>query len=318
MYAINATTGAQIWRTVVGSVGTDFLWSSPALYNGDLYEGVASVDDCPVIQGRLLQLDASHGTVLHTFDVVSSACPGGGIWGSPVVDASDGSVYVVTGNPTCDGALAPALIKLRASDLTELGAWTVPVSAQSQGDSDFGSTPTLFTGTINGQVRPLVGSVNKNGIFYAFDRANVSAGPVWQATVAKPGGPATGSIVSAAWDGTNLYVGGGVASTLINGKSCSGSSNGTINALNPSSGAFVWRTCQVSNMYAGLTEVPGVLVEGLNSGDVVFLATSDGHTLFDYKAASLPRGEALVSNGAVYIPIGNPTTGVGNLLALGQ
>jgi outer membrane protein assembly factor BamB len=317
LVALNATTGAQIWKTNVGSLGTDYLWSSPALYNGSLYEGIASVDDCPVIQGRLVQLDASTGVVLHTFNAVTSNCPGGGIWGSPAVDPSDGSIYVVTGNPTCDGTLAPAIVKLRASDLTELSHWTVPVSAQSQGDSDFGSTPVLFTATIAGQHRQLVGSVNKNGIFYAWDRANVGAGPVWQSTIAKPGGPATGSIVSAAWDGTNLYTGGGVASTLINGVSCSGSNNGTINALNPATGAFVWRTCQASNMYAGITEVPGVLVEGLNSGDVLFLSTATGHTLFDYKAPSLPRGESLVSNGVVYVPVGNTSTGVGNLIALG-
>ncbi len=317
-YAFNAMTGAQIWKTNLGTLGVDFLWSSPVLYNGSLYEGVASVDDCPLDQGRLVQLDASSGAVLHTFDVVSSSCPGGGVWGSPTIDPADGSVYIVTGNPTCDATMAPAMIKLRASDLTELASWTVPVSAQSQGDSDFGSTPTLFTATISGQQHQLVGAANKNGIFYAFDRTNVSAGPVWQATIARPGGPATGSIVSGAWDGTKLYVGGGVAPSLINGKSCSASNSGTINALDPADGAFIWRTCQPSNMYAGLTEVPGVLVEGLNSSDIVFLATSDGHTLFDYKAVSVPRGEALVSNGMVFVPIGNPTTGVGNLLALGQ
>ena len=63
--------------------------------------------------------------------------------------------------------------------------------------------------------------MNKDAIFYAWDRTNVAAGPVWQSTVATASGdPAVGSIVSASWDGTNLYVGGG--NTTINGASCQG------------------------------------------------------------------------------------------------
>ena len=148
-------------------------------------------------------------------------------------------------------------MELRATDLSVLGSWTVPVSNQAAGDPDFGSTPTLFTATINGQVRSLVGAVNKDAIFYAWDRNNPAAGPVWQSTIATASGdPAVGSIVSASWDGTNLYVGGG--NTTINGTSCQGS----LDALNPSTGAFVWRSCQPSELFAGITVVPGVIVEG--------------------------------------------------------
>ena len=185
----------------------------------------------------------------------------------------------------------------------------MPVSSQGAGDPDFGGTPTLFTATINGQVRSLVGAVNKDAIFYAWDRTNVAAGPVWQSTVATASGdPAVGSIVSASWDGTNLYVGGG--STTINGTSC----QANIDALNPSTGAFVWRSCQSSGLFGGLTVVPGVVVEGTLGGNVVFLNTANGSTLLTYKTGvSEIQGECAVSNGIVYIPLDN-----GSLVALGQ
>jgi hypothetical protein len=312
LYALNAQTGAILWQTRLGTSPDNFLWDSPALYNGIVYMGVASYGDCPLVQGKLVALNATTGAITATADMVPNGCIGGGIWSSPTVDTSAGTIWVTTGTPpySCgSGATyAPSIVELRASDLSVLGSWTVPVSSQSAGDPDFGSTPTLFTATINGQVRSLVGAVNKDAIFYAWDRTNVAAGPVWQSTIATASGdPGIGSIVSASWDGTNLYVGGG--STTINGTSCAGS----LDALNPSTGAFVWRSCQTSHLYAGITAVPGVIVEGTLGGSVQFLNAASGATLLSYTTGvSEVQGECTVSNGIVYVPLDN-----GSLLALG-
>jgi hypothetical protein len=311
MYALNAQTGSVVWQTRLGTSPDNFLWDSPALYNGIIYMGVASYGDCPLVQGKLVALNATTGAITATADMVANGCVGGGIWSSPTVDTSAGTIWVTTGTPNaCNGnSYAPAVVELRASDLSVLGYWNVPVSSQSAGDPDFGGTPTLFTATINGQVRSLVGAVDKDGIFYAWDRTNPAAGPVWQSTISVASGdPSVASIVSAAWDGTNLYVGGG--SVTINGTSCVGS----IDALNPSTGAFVWRSCQSSRMYAGITAVPGVIVEGTLGGNVLFLNAGTGATLLSYTtAASEIQGECTVSSGIVYVPLAN-----GSLLALGQ
>ena len=312
MYALNAQTGAILWQTRLGTSPDNFLWDSPALYNGTIYMGVASYGDCPLVQGQLVALNAATGAITGTADMVPNGCIGGGIWSSPTVDTSAGTIWVTTGTPhACSNgtAYAPALVELRASDLSVLGYWNVPVSSQSAGDPDFGSTPTLFTATINGQVRSLVGAVNKDAIFYAWDRTNPTAGPVWQSTIATASGdPAVGSIVSASWDGSNLYVAGGTAT--INGTTCSGS----LDALNPSTGAFVWRSCQTAPMYGGITEVPGVIVEGTLGGTVLFLNATTGATLLNYKTGvSEVQGECAVSNGIVYIPLDD-----GALVALGQ
>jgi len=309
-YALNAQTGAVIWSTTLGSPPNNFLWGSPTLYNGNLYEGIASYGDCPLVQGRLVEMNASTGAVEYTFNTVPSGCTGGGVWGSPTIDTADASIYIDTGNPGCggSGSLGPSIIKLNASNLSLISSWTVPTSAQAAGDADFGSTPVLFTATIGGKATALVGAVNKNAIFYAFNRANLAAGPVWQSTVATASGdPSVGSIVSAAFDGTNLYIGGG--ETTINGASCTGS----IDALNPATGAFVWRTCQAASMLAGITVVPGVVIEGTLGNAVLFLNAANGTTLYTYQAASQVLGESAVSNGIVYIPVGN-----GSLVALGQ
>ena len=130
---------------------------------------------------------------------------------------------------------------------------------------------------------------------------------MWQTRIADPaGGPL--SIVSAAWDGSRLYVGGG--NTIINGTSC----YENISALNPATGAFIWRTCVQGSMTSGITEVPGMLIMGYGAtGKVVFLNPANGATLFIYSPAAAVEGETTVSNGVVYVPLSN-----GNLIALGQ
>jgi polyvinyl alcohol dehydrogenase (cytochrome) len=254
-------------------------------------------------------MDAATGAIQHTAYMEQSGCTGGGIWSSPAVDPSDNSIYVATGTPTgcTTGELAPAIVKLRAGDLTILSSWTVPKSAQQFGDADFGATPTLFTATINGVARSLVGALNKNGIFYAWDRSNLAAGPLWQSTVADPSGSPR-SIASATWDGTRLYVGAG--GTTLNGTSC----YGNLSALDPATGAFVWRTCVPGFMSAGITVVPGVLIEPYGAGgNLLFLDPATGATLRLYTMTSRADGEVTVSNGIVYVALQQ-----GNLIALGH
>jgi polyvinyl alcohol dehydrogenase (cytochrome) len=311
-YALNVRSGAIIWQTRLGTSPDNFLWDSPALFKGTIYMGVASFGDCPLVQGKLVAMDAATGAITHVANMVPNGCIGGGIWSSPAVDSSAGTVWVTTGTPNAcstGGAMAPAIVELRASDLSVVGYWKVPVSSQGAGDPDFGTTPTLFTATINGHVRSLVGAANKDAMFYAWDRSNPAAGPVWQTTIATASGdPAVGSIVSASWDGSRLYVGGG--DTTINGTSCSAS----LDALNPSTGAFIWRSCQASHMFGGITVVPGVVVEGNLAGTVIFLNATNGNTLFSYTTGqSEVQGECAVSNGIAYIPLDD-----GQLAALGQ
>ena len=300
LYALDALTGAQIWKTPLGTLPDYYIWSSPAVYKGSVYIGVSSRADCPLVQGELVQLDAATGQLLHTFDVVPTGCTGGSIWSSPTIDTQAGTVYVATGNPgPCSQSepYAVALVELRASDLSVLGYWQVPVNQQG-GDSDFGSTPTLFKGTIGGTVTNLVGVANKNGIFYTFAREAVSNGPVWMTTLAIGGGNpqgGKGSISPAAWDGTTLYAAGG--NTTINGQSCKGS----LRAIDPSTGSFKWQDCFTDGIVlAAVSLVPGVAFAEEGS-HVVAVATRSGKKLFDFDTLKVIYGAASISNGVVYV-----------------
>ncbi len=173
--------------------------------------------------------------------------------------------------------------------------------AQLGPDSDFGTTPTLFPATIGGTVHHLVGAANKNGIYYAFDEANISGGPVWQVGIAQGGEvpqAGWGSISSSAWDGTNLYVAGG--KTTIRGQNCPGG----VRALDPATGAFRWERCLNDGPVLGsVTVVPGVVAVGEGISFVV-MAASDGHNLFqnwDKASNSAYYGGLSIANGGLYI-----------------
>jgi len=292
-YALNAMTGAIIWKKLLGIAPDNYLWSSPAVYNGKIYEGVSSLADCPLVQGKLVQIDVSTGVITHTFNTVPNGCQGGSIWSSPTIDTAAGVIYVSTGNPgPCSTAepYAPALVKLRVSDLSFLDAWQVPSNDQI-GDSDFGATPTLFDATIAGVKKHLVGLVNKNGTYYAFDRTAISHGPVW---TVQAGGVNT--VAPSAWDGTHLYLGG--RETTLDGMKCAG----TFEALDPATGAFLWQRCLDGGSVVGaISLVPGVAIVSEGS---YFLAieAATGQTLFKYTGMQARfLGPASISNGILYI-----------------
>lgn len=310
-YALNALTGAIIWQTSLRSDPNDFLWSSPLLYDGSIYEGVAALTDCPTIPGELVQMSATTGAVQHIFDVVPKGCTGGGVWGSPTVDPTSSTIYFATGNQSkcsISEPLAPALVAVRASDLSLLGSWKVPTSQHTL-DNDFGSTPTLFPISINEVQHFYVGVGNKNGLYYAFDDANISAGPVWTDQIAIGGpdpGKGDGVISPSSWNGTHLFVAGG--NTTINGTQCKGS----LQSVDPTTGAFLWQDCFTSGPIIGaVSGVPGVIVVG--ASNVMFVVNAKtGATLFSFQVNSQAHfwSGASIVNGVLYMTCTN-----GNLYA---
>ena len=311
LYALDANSGAVLWRRSLGASPAHFIWDSPAYYNGSLYIGVSSFGDCPLVRPQFFRIDARTGKVLNTLNLMPPGCLGAGIWGSPAIDTSRNVVYFVTGNgATCPrfATFSVSIIEVALGDLRIVDHWAVPASAR-QFDTDFGSTPNLFTATINGKTRQLVGVVNKNGIYYAFDRSAIGAGPVWQVAVAT-GGPepalGEGTIAPAAWDGQNrtLYAGGDLVT--IAGHLCAGS----ISAADSNTGAFLWRDCLADGYVIGaVSGAPGFIVVGEGT-HLLVVRTADGHILYNTTGPAAFEGPATISNGVIYA-----TDVAGNLTA---
>jgi outer membrane protein assembly factor BamB len=295
-YALDAGTGAVLWRVFTGdnsAVGGHYNWSSPLISNGYAYIGVASLADCPLVPGQLLQVSLTTHAVVHTFDVVTRGQVGGGIWTSPTIDPVSGTIFVTTG--TQQYFLQPRVQSLVELDAATLGLkdwWQIPIS-DTVVDSDWGDTPTLFTDPAGDQ---LVAAINKNGYAYAFHRGSVGDGPVWRRRVAIGGTCPTcgdGSVASGAFDGTRLYFAGG--NTSIGGAG----SVGSVRALDPQTGVPIWEHSSPGSVVGSLAVAGGLVFDGAGR-TLEALDARTGTRLFSYATGGPIYAAPSASNGTVF------------------
>ena len=232
LYAMNAANGTDVWPPAVVAIPSPtvndyYAWSSPLVLNGNIYVGISSQCDVPLVRGGLAEYSQASGAFENTFVTTPPNTVGAGIWSSPATDGQ--SVYITTGNGDPD-SLGISLIQLSPS-LAQQSIWTVP-PAQLGADSDFGGSPGLWTASIAGVPTPMVGACNKNGTFYAFSTSAISAGPVWQRTTSR-GGECDAAPL---FDGTHLFLAGVI--TRIKGVKYDGS----VRKVNPGTGGIIWQT----------------------------------------------------------------------------
>ena len=127
-YAIDASTGEQVWKTVVETHPQARVTGAPQLFEGRLYVPVSSAEEgtaanpeyqCCTFRGSVSALDALTGRVIwKTYIVPDEPQPtgknakgaqqfapsGGGVWNSPTIDPRRRALYVGTG----DAYSAPA------------------------------------------------------------------------------------------------------------------------------------------------------------------------------------------------------------------
>jgi polyvinyl alcohol dehydrogenase (cytochrome) len=281
LYALDAATGAVLWRTNLGTPPEHVLWSSPLLYNGSVYEGVASWNDCPgVVYGKMFRVDAIDGSIQAVFSPEKRTCVGGGIWSSPAVDASSNALFVTSGNDDCNSAVQNSIFRLDATTMAVQSYWQAPGNSLVS-DADFGSTPMLFTATVGGTTRRMVGGESKNGTYYALDRDNLAAGPLWSHVVedntALAGAPCQdkNTISSSAWAGPGTPI--MVAGLAQSGSTCIG----TLAALDPATGNVEWQAPLQGPVLGAVTEAPGLVAVGASTFLDV-LSSSTGAMLFTF------------------------------------
>ncbi len=317
-YALNATTGAQIWSYKVGNIDNgNYNWGSPMIYGGYEYLGVSSDCDSPLVRGALLQLNLTTGHLVNEFFTVPSGDVGGTIWTTPVFDPAQNEIIISTGNcngnnyaesPYCGGLIALNLNDIsQGSCTTTCDAALVPGHWQDTGcgpttpDCDLPVSPTLFTTTSGVQ---MVSTADKNGTVWAFRAGSIDAGPVWRHTGLAAGG--------------NIETGRGLAATAVfTGKylvdagqkiSFGGTTyNGSIFALYPDNGSLAWRTGLPYHQttWGALSYQGGLVLEGTGSlinynGTVFLLNATDGTIVWHYPTPGLFYGPVSVADGHIF------------------
>jgi outer membrane protein assembly factor BamB len=110
IFALNAKTGAEIWKSPeVGVLRADGVthqqigYSSPLVFNGHVYVGLGDHCDNPIQQGKVVAVKLSDGTIDGAFNFTATGPPrGGGVWGS-VAGWIDKELFVTTGNSNIGG-----------------------------------------------------------------------------------------------------------------------------------------------------------------------------------------------------------------------
>ena len=294
-YALDANTGAILWSVYTGdnsAASGHYNWSSPLIYNGYAYIGVASNCDNPLVQGQILQVSLSTHQIVNTLNFVPNGQIGGGVWTSPTVDPATNTIYVTTGTLNqVTQVLSQAIVAFDATTLTVKSFWQIP-AAQAVIDSDWGTTPVLIT---DAQGDELVSAINKNGYVYTFNRANLSAGPIWERYIAAGGDCpqcGDGSASSSTFANGVLYVSGG--NTTINGVGYPG----FVRALDPATGNILWEHGTIGPVVAAITYDNGMIIDGAGTTVEVLDATT-GTSLYSYQTGQLIYGPASVSGGII-------------------
>jgi polyvinyl alcohol dehydrogenase (cytochrome) len=351
MIAVDQNTAALKWKTPLHEGNNAaVITGSPVLDGGRIYVGVSSLEEaflllpsysCCSFRGSVAALDAATGNLLwqtHTIEdaifyqadgKTHSGYAGAAVWSStPVVDRKRKSLYVTTGNNYAvpkgvtsvdpknhmDSVMALDLdtgaIKW-ARSIVDLDVWTF---ADMNGpDADFGCGANLFTATIGGKPRDLVGAGQKSGVYTALD-ADTGA-IVWQTNVG-PGGHLGGIHWGTAVDGQRIYVGVNNENSIsftLGGKGAHAGESITVGAwaaLDPATGAILWQVANPAsptvangaNVNGPVTVVGGVVFVGSMdpAGTMYALDASSGNVLWSFQAGGTVYGGPAVVGGVVY------------------
>ena len=294
-YALNASTMEIIWRKPLGNTAQGYYgWSSPAVVNGTVLQGVSSNCDDPFVPGRLVALDSTSGATIQDEYLVKPEWPydstGSGVWTSPAVDLQRDAVFVTTGSAlnVHDGH-SYSIVRLSLQGLSVVDEWKIDTDGID--DADWGSSPTLFQ---DGNGRALVGAGQKDGHYYAFDRNDLAAGPVWKTELASGGACplcGDGTLSTAAFDGHLLYVG--------SGKRAGESFLGSVVALDPTTGSVVWRHPTQSPVIAPISYTNGVVFTTAGK-HAMALDASTGDLLWDFATKATCVGGIAITDQGVF------------------
>lgn len=326
--ALDAETGAQIWKTVIDDQPGVQMTGSPTYYDGKLLVPISSGNEafatsdqweCCRFRGALVALDAVTGKVLwKTYTTTTAPAPfrlnargqrmwgpaGGSIWSAPTIDAKRGRVYVATSNSYTDvpheGADAVIAMNLATGAIEWINQVTkddnyiigCPRAAncpQRLGpDFSLGNSPILHTAS-DGKQLIVVGQ--KSGTVYAMDPEH-NGMTVWSQRLS-PGSALGGIEFGMAADADTVYAGISDVLTEHGGKP-------GLYALRIRDGELIWsapaprNVCRWQNIFChpgisqAVTAIPGAVFAASMDGHLRAHSTQDGKVLWEFDTAAEP------------------------------
>jgi polyvinyl alcohol dehydrogenase (cytochrome) len=314
VYAVDAATGALLWKTRVDNHSLAGITGTPALYGGRLYVPVSSREEaagvletysCCTFRGSVVALDATTGKqIWKTYIIPDEPKParknskgtqlyapsGGAIWNTPTIDAPHHALYIGTGNNytepathTTDSVMAMDMESGKVLWFVQdtpkdvwigCGIYGTSDNCPQEMGPDYDFGSSPILRTLPNGHRVLIAG-QKSGVVWAHDPDRKGA-VVWKTQIVKK--QALGEITfGGAADDETAYF---------------GVRSGGITALQLSSGEKRWSTPLKGDprtdpraalgQNAALTVIPGVVFSGSYDGMLRALASDTGKVLWEY------------------------------------
>jgi polyvinyl alcohol dehydrogenase (cytochrome) len=333
LMAINAQTGSLVWKTQPDTSNSfPVITSSPSVANGKVFVGMTSNEEfaaanpyypCCSARGSVVALDASSGSKLWQTFTAPSGYSGAAIWGSnPVVDTARNSVFIGTGD-NYSHPTDPAFLACIGAGGTEAAC----LPANDYVDSIVALD--MSTGAVKWAARLVTWT--QPGVASGSDDWNVAcafAGPNCPANLAAtPTGP---DFDFGSAPNEISYNGKGGWKTIIG----AGQKSGIYYALDPDSGALLWKT-QVgpgsslggmewgsasdgNRIYVAIADLYGIPYSGGSAGSWAALDPATGAILWQVADpnGSVDLGPLAVAKGVVYTESMAGTATAPTMLAL--
>ena len=312
-YALDATTGKQLWEVPIARHPAAIITAAPLLHKGVLYFGVSSFEEglatsltyqCCTFRGSVVALKADTGKLLwRTYTIAKAPKPtetndwgvqmygpsGAGVWSTPTFDAKKDRLYVATGDnysypatKTSDAVLAldartGRLLwrqQVTAGDAYNRACVTLgSANCPSPAGPDFDFGQPPILVSLGRGRRELVIG-QKSGVAYALDPDKDGA-ILWRTRVGE-GGKLGGMMWGSATDGRNLYV--AVSDLRFRGiEQPSPNHGGGLVALDLRTGKQIWGTFPPSacGHLIGCSPAQSQAITAIPG--VVFSGSMDGH-----------------------------------------
>jgi polyvinyl alcohol dehydrogenase (cytochrome) len=243
VHAINATTGALIWKQEVEDHLAARITGAPVLFSGVLYVPVSSIEEvtgsqasyeCCTFRGSVVALDAATGRLIwKSYTIPDAPHPttnnavgtqlhgpaGASVWSAPTIDVQRQALYVATGNsysnPPADTSDAILAFDLKTGRMlwyqqaTPKDSYVVACYGADRTNCPQDHGPDHDFGQ-----SPILASLpdghrvlvigQKSGVVHAFD-PDQEGKVLWQTRVGK-GGPLGGIEWGSAADQDRVYV----------------------------------------------------------------------------------------------------------------
>ena len=323
VYALDAQTGKQIWKTRADSHFVARITAGVQFYNGRLFVPVSSSEEltsgspgysCCTARGSIVALDAVTGKqIWKAWSIANDPEPyktmangvvlyrpaGGAVWNSPTIDPVRNAIYFGTGNATTAPAPATTDAIVAVDIATGKPLWSYQATTNDvfmggcSGTERSEACPAPIGPHVDIGNSPILLTTSdgkrlllggtKSGDVVALDPDNMGS-LVYRVNAA--GGPI--NVTGRAAQGSIVWGGTTDGQRVYYGAGTAG-----LVALQPATGEIAWTfrgppapgSGRAVALGAAPTAIPGVVFEGAGDGRLFAVSSADGKLLWQFNTA---------------------------------